>query len=52
VEFVAVGAIFLSLITNGMNIIRVDSKIQTIVVGVVLILAVALDRLRRRGMTE
>jgi len=48
VEFVALGAVFLSLVTNGMNIMRVDSKIQLIVVGVLLILAIALDRLRRR----
>lgn len=48
VEFVALGAVFLSLVTNGMNIMRVDSKIQLIVVGALLILAIALDRLRRQ----
>jgi ribose transport system permease protein len=49
VEFVIVGAVFLSLITNGMNLIRVDSKLQTIAVGILLILAITLDQLRRRG---
>jgi ribose transport system permease protein len=48
VQFVAVGAVFLSLVTNGLNIMRVDSKLQTIIIGVILILAVALDRLRRK----
>ncbi len=46
IELVALGALFLALVTNGMNLIRVDSKIQTIVVGAVLILAVGLDRLK------
>ena len=40
VELVALGALFLSLVTNGMNLLRVDSKIQTIVIGAVLIIAV------------
>ena len=47
IELVALGALFLALVNNGMNLMRVDSKLQTIVIGVVLILAVALDRLRR-----
>ena len=51
-QFVAVGAVFLSLITNGMNLMRVDSKLQTIAVGVLLILAIALDRLRRQGVNQ
>ena len=49
VELVALGALFLSLVSNGMNLMRVDSKIQTIVVGIVIILAVALDQLGSRG---
>jgi ribose transport system permease protein len=52
VEFVIVGAVFLSLITNGMNLIRVDSKLQTIAVGILLILAITLDQLRRRGVNR
>ena len=49
IELVALAALFLSLVTNGMNLMRVDSKIQTIVVGVVLITAVGLDRLKPAG---
>ena len=48
VELVALGALFLSLVSNGMNLIQVDSKIQTIVVGIVVILAVAIDQLGTR----
>ena len=49
IELVTLGALFLALVTNGMNLIRVDSKIQTIVIGVVLIVAVGLDRLKLSG---
>lgn len=48
VEMVALGALFLSIVTNAMNLLRIDSKIQTIVLGVIVILAVALDELGRR----
>ena len=53
VELVALAALFLSIVTNGMNLIRIDSKMQTVVLGVVLILAVATERAiemrKRRG---
>jgi ribose/xylose/arabinose/galactoside ABC-type transport system permease subunit len=52
VEFVVIGSLFLSMVTNGMNLIRVDSKLQAIVMGIVLIAAVALDRLRRWDTQE
>ncbi|MGI9335373.1 MAG: ABC transporter permease [Gammaproteobacteria bacterium] len=48
VELVALSALFLSIITNGMNLIRIDSKIQTLVLGVVLILAVAFEQWNER----
>ena len=48
VELVALGALLLALVTNGLNLLRVDSKLQTIVVGVVLVLAVAIDALKHR----
>ncbi len=52
VEMVALSALFLTIITNGMNLVRIDSKIQTVVLGVVLIVAVAFEQYgerRRRG---
>lgn len=48
VELVALGALFLSIITNAMNLIRVDSKIQTIILGIIIVLAVAMDELTRK----
>jgi len=48
VEMVALGALLLALVTNGLNLLRVDSKLQTIVVGVILVLAVAIDSLKHR----
>lgn len=43
VEMVALGALFLALVTNAMNLLRIDSKLQTIVIGVVIIVAVGIE---------
>ncbi|MEH6526812.1 MAG: ABC transporter permease [Sneathiella sp.] len=48
VELVTLGALFLSIVTNGMNLVRIDSKIQTIVLGVIVIIAVALEEYGNR----
>lgn len=48
IEMVALGALFLALVTNAMNLLRVDSKLQTIVIGVVIIVAVGVETLRAR----
>jgi ribose transport system permease protein len=45
------GALFITILTNGMNLIRIESYIQEIAVGVVLIVAVIVDRLRDRYRT-
>jgi len=42
---VAVAALFLTVIANAMNLLRVDSKWQTLMLGTVLIVALALERL-------
>jgi ribose/xylose/arabinose/galactoside ABC-type transport system permease subunit len=42
------GALFITILTNGMNLIRVESYLQTIAIGIILILAVIIDRLRDR----
>lgn len=42
------GAIFIVLLTNGMNLIRIESYVQMIAIGVILILAVIIDRFRDR----
>ena len=45
------GAIFIVLLTNGMNLIRIESYVQMIAIGVILILAVIVDRFRDRWRT-
>jgi ribose transport system permease protein len=42
------GALFITILTNGMNIIRIESYVQEIAIGVILIVAVIIDRLRER----
>lgn len=46
---VAYGVIVLSMLSNVMNMIGVSAYYQTLVIGVVIILAVILDRLRSRA---
>ena len=50
-ELVALAALFLTVIANAMNLVRVDSKYQTLVLGAVLIIALGIERLllRRRN---
>ncbi|MCG8694294.1 MAG: ABC transporter permease [Minwuiales bacterium] len=45
---VVLGAIFIGLIQNGMNLARIESYLQTVVIGVLLIVAVIADQLRQR----
>ena len=49
---VVLGAIFIGLVQNGMNLARIDSYLQTVVIGVLLILAVMADQLRQRVLLE
>lgn len=48
VENVVLGAVFIGLIQNGMNLARIESYLQTVVIGILLILAVVADQLRQR----
>ena len=48
VENVVLGALFIGLIQNGMNLARIESYLQTVVLGALLILAVVADQLRLR----
>ncbi len=43
---VILGAFFIALLTNGMNLARIESYIQQIVLGGVLILAIVVDQVR------
>lgn len=48
VENVVLGAIFIGLVQNGMNLTNVGSYLQMVVLGVLLIVAVVADQLRHR----
>lgn len=43
----ALGALMLSVIAGGLNVVGLDPSYQSIVIGVVIVLAVGLDRIRR-----
>ena len=43
-----VGALLMAVIRNGLNLMHVSAFYQQIVIGAVIILAVLIDRLRRR----
>jgi ribose transport system permease protein len=46
-----VGGLFVTVLSVGMNLARVDGYIQQIVLGIVVVAAVCLDTLRRRIKT-
>ena len=52
VENVVLGALFIVLVQNGMNLARIESYLQTVVIGVLLILAVVADQLRLRYIAD
>ena len=43
---VILGAIFITLLTNGMNLVRIDGYLQQVVLGAVLIFAIIVDQTR------
>jgi ribose/xylose/arabinose/galactoside ABC-type transport system permease subunit len=48
VELVALGALLLLILTNAMDLLRIDPRIQAIFLGIIVVGAVALDELSRR----
>lgn len=47
-ESVVLGALFIGLVQNGMNLARIESYLQIVVLGALLILAVIADQIRLR----
>jgi ribose/xylose/arabinose/galactoside ABC-type transport system permease subunit len=43
-----IGAMLIAVLRNGLNLLNVNSYIQQVIVGVVILLAVMLDQIRRR----
>jgi len=52
VENAVLGALFIGLIQNGMNLARIESYLQTVVIGILLIFAVASDQFRQRVVAK
>ncbi len=48
VENVVLGALFIGLVQNGMNLARIESYLQIVVIGLLLIFAVVVDRFRMK----
>lgn len=48
---VGFGVIFVAVLANGLNVLNVSSFAQMAVSGVILVIALALDTIRRRGLT-
>ncbi len=44
-----IGALLMAVIRNGLTLMHISAFYQQIVIGAVIILAVLVDRLRRRG---
>lgn len=49
---VVLGAVFIALVQNGMNLAHINSYLQMVVMGVILIVAVIADRIRLRLVKE
>jgi ribose transport system permease protein len=45
---VVLGAIFIGLVQNGMNLARIESYLQIVVIGMLLIVAVMADQVRQK----
>ncbi|WAC27745.1 ABC transporter permease [Ancylobacter sp. SL191] len=48
VEIVAVSALFLTILGNALNLLHIDSRLQPVFLGVIMVAAVALDELGQR----
>jgi len=44
----AIGALLIAVLYNGTELLGISSYVQTILLGVVVVLAVSIDNLRRR----
>nr|WP_233288272.1 ABC transporter permease [Bradyrhizobium brasilense] len=49
IEIVAISALFLTILGNALNLLHVDSRLQPVFLGVIMVAAVALDELSRRS---
>lgn len=47
-----IGAMIIAVLRNGLNLLGTSTDVQTVVIGVVIILAVFVDVLRRRSKNQ
>ena len=47
-----IGALIISVLTNGLQVLQVQQEWQYVVVGVVIVIAVYTDNIRRRRAGE
>jgi len=52
VQRVALGSLFLLLLNNAMDLLRIESKAQAIVMGVLIVAVVALDEFKKKGQGD
>jgi len=48
VEIVTISALFLTILGNALNLLHIDSRLQPVFLGVIMVAAVALDELSQR----
>jgi ribose transport system permease protein len=48
IELVALGAVFLLTLTNAMDLMRVDTRYQLIILGIVLAISISIETIARR----
>jgi len=48
VELVTISALFLTILGNALNLLHIDSRLQPVFLGVIMVAAVALDELSQR----
>lgn len=52
IEVVMVSALFLTILGNALNLLQIDSRLQPVFLGVIMVAAVAADELNRRRKTR
>ncbi len=52
VEIVTVSALFLTILGNALNLLRIDSRLQPVFLGIIMVAAVAAEELSRRRKTR
>ena len=45
-----IGAFIIAVIQNGMNLMNIEPYTQKVILGLVILLAVLLDKLKQRGL--